>query len=48
MRLTISHLVWNFDLQLSNRTSKDWLDQTAHVLWDKKPLIVLWSPRMDM
>ena len=47
MRLIISHLLWNFDVELSDRTSKDWLDQTAHVVWDKKPLFVHLSPRKD-
>jgi hypothetical protein len=48
MRLIISHLLWNFDVELSDRTSKDWLDQTAHVVWDKKPLFVHLSPRKDL
>jgi len=47
MRLIISHLLWNFDVELSDCTSKDWLDQTAHVVWDKKPLLVHLSPRKD-
>jgi len=45
MRLIISHLLWNFDVELTNRTPKNWLDQTAHVVWDKKPLLVHLSPR---
>ncbi|KAM0709203.1 hypothetical protein Q7P35_003240 [Cladosporium inversicolor] len=48
MRLIISHLLWNFDVELSDRTSKDWLDQTTHVVWDKKPFFVHLSPRKDM
>jgi len=45
MRLIISHMLWNFDLELSDRTTKNWLDQTAHVVWDKQPLLVKLSPR---
>lgn len=45
MRLIIAHILWNFDLELSDATAKDWLDQTVHVVWDKKPLIVKLSPR---
>ncbi len=45
MRLIISHLLWNFDVELSDCTSKDWRDKTAHVVWDKKPLLVHLSPR---
>jgi hypothetical protein len=45
MRLIVSHLLWNFDLELADRTDKNWLDQTAHVVWDKKPLFAKLSPR---
>ena len=48
MRVIISHLLWNFDVELSDHTSKDWLYRTAHVVWDKKPLFVNLSPRKDM
>jgi hypothetical protein len=45
MRLIVSHLLWNFDLELANQTDRDWLDQTAHVVWDKKPLFARLLPR---
>jgi hypothetical protein len=45
IRLIISHLLWNFDLELSDPGSKNWTDQTSHVVWDKKPLLVRLSPR---
>jgi hypothetical protein len=45
LRLIVSHLLWNFDLELSERTWKSWLDWTTHVVWDKPPLLVLLSHR---
>lgn len=45
IRLIISTLLWNFDLELDDRTSKDWLDQKNFVVWAKKPLLVRLSSR---
>jgi hypothetical protein len=45
IRLIISHLLWNFDLELSDPGSKNWTDQTSHWVWVKKPLLVRLSPR---
>ena len=39
MRLIVSHLLWNFDLEADD-VPQDWLKQEVHVVWDKKPLMV--------
>ncbi|KAI5196097.1 hypothetical protein AUEXF2481DRAFT_82887 [Aureobasidium subglaciale EXF-2481] len=44
IRLITAHLLWNFDLEADDLPN-DWLDQTVHVVWDKKPLMVKLLPR---
>lgn len=41
----MASLLWHFDVQLAEEASKDWLDQTTHLVWDKKPLPVKILPR---
>jgi len=49
MRLIMANLLWHFDVQLAGEMEgKDWLDQTTHLVWDKKPLIVNVLPRGEV
>ena len=37
----MANLLWHFDVKLAEEMEgKDWLDQTTHLVWDKKPLVV--------
>ncbi|KAG9952594.1 cytochrome P450, partial [Aureobasidium melanogenum] len=40
MRLIMANLLWHFDVELDGEADRDWLDQTTHLVWDKKPLPV--------
>jgi cytochrome P450 len=41
MRLIMANLLWHFDVEVAEEMSGgDWLDQTTHLVWDKKPLLV--------
>ena len=49
MRLIMANLLWHFDVQLAREMDgKDWLDQTTHLVWDKKPLLVKVLPRGEV
>lgn len=39
MRLIISKILWNFDLELCAQ-SENWADQKTYILWEKHPLMV--------
>lgn len=41
----MANLLWHFDVKLAEEASRDWLDQTTHLVWDKKPLPVKVLPR---
>lgn len=40
MRLIMANLLWHFDVELSGECDEGWLDQSSHLVWDKKPLMV--------
>jgi cytochrome P450 len=40
MRLIMANLLWHFDVEVAEEMGGDWLDQTTHLVWDKKPLLV--------
>ena len=41
MRLLLSHVLFQFDLELSDKSAGvDWFDQESHILWEKQPLFV--------
>ena len=40
IRLGLVHLLWNFEMRLSEQTGGDWLEQKGWMTWDKKPLFV--------
>lgn len=45
MRLILARVLWNFDLELADKT-KDWIgNQKIYVLWEKVPLEVYLKPR---
>jgi len=45
MRLFMSRLIWNFDIELDSR-SKGWLDQNLmYFLWEKPQLYIRLTPR---
>ncbi|KAG9519096.1 cytochrome P450, partial [Aureobasidium melanogenum] len=48
MRLIMANLLWHFDVKLAEEASRDWLDQTTHLVWDKKPLPVSILPRGEI
>ncbi|KAI4722872.1 putative cytochrome P450 monooxygenase [Aureobasidium sp. EXF-10727] len=48
MRLIMANLLWHFDVKLAEEARKDWLDQTTHLVWDKKPLPVEVLPRGEI
>jgi cytochrome P450 len=43
MRLVLSKVLYNFDLELCNE-SKDWANQEIFMLWQRKPLMVKITP----
>jgi hypothetical protein len=44
MRLILARLLWNFEIELDER-SRRWLDELKiFVLWEKKPLFVKLTP----
>ena len=44
MRLTISKLVWNFDIEETS-PSRTWMSgQRIHILWKPKPLFLRLTP----
>ena len=45
--MIIANLLWHFDMKLADEADKNWLDQTVHLVWDKKPLLVKIMPRAD-
>jgi cytochrome P450 len=49
MRLIMANLLWHFDVEVSEEMKgEDWLDQTTHLVWDKKPLLVKILPRGEV
>ena len=40
MRLILSKILWNFDLELDEQRTGEWMRQMAYVLWKKPPLCV--------
>jgi hypothetical protein len=48
MRLIMARMVWNFDMRLA-KDSHDWVDKTElYLLWDKGPLNVYLTPRLNI
>jgi len=49
MRLILSKILWNFDLELCPQSDK-WTDQKSYVLWEKPQLMVKMKSarRVDM
>lgn len=44
MRLILARLLWNFDIELDER-SRRWIDEMKmFVLWEKQPLFVKLTP----
>jgi hypothetical protein len=39
MKLVLARLIFNFDFELAD-PKDDWFNQSAFVLWDKKPLLL--------
>ena len=44
MRLVISKMIWNFDMELHPDTQADWFDQKVFTLWEKPPFYVQLKP----
>lgn len=44
MRLILTRVLFNFDLELDEGRTGDWLDQKAFALWEKPPLWVKLRP----
>ena len=40
IRLTLAHMLWAFDIDLSDETDKEWTKQKAWSVWERFPLIV--------
>jgi hypothetical protein len=36
----MANLLWHFDVEIAEEMGGGWLDQTTHLVWDKKPLLV--------
>ncbi|KAL3421832.1 hypothetical protein PVAG01_05988 [Phlyctema vagabunda] len=45
MRLILTRVLWNFDLELCE-VSKDWSQQKMYTLWEKPPLMVRLVPAL--
>ena len=44
MKLILSKILWNFDLELDEPRTGDWMKQKVYVLWEKPPLWVKLTP----
>jgi averantin hydroxylase len=44
MRLILTRVLFDFDLELDKTRTGDWLDQKAFALWEKIPLWVKLRP----
>jgi averantin hydroxylase len=44
MRLILTRVLFNFDLELDEARTGNWLDQKAFALWEKRPLWVKLRP----
>ena len=40
----LSRILWNFDLELDETRTGDWMNQKVYVLWEKPPLWVKLTP----
>lgn len=40
VRLILTQLIYNFDLELMEETKEDWEDQVVYLTWQKNPLLV--------
>ena len=45
IRLVLTHMLWNFDMELAEETDDEWEKQNEWFIWNKKPLIVKLTPR---
>ena len=44
MRLILARLLWNFDLELEERSQR-WMDEMKmYIVWEKQPLFVKLAP----
>ena len=39
-RLIFARMIWNFDIQICEKTDSAWEDQQVYLSWQKKPLFV--------
>jgi hypothetical protein len=46
MKLTLTKVLLNFDLELSTKNVEDWADDKVYLLVQKNPLYVKITPRM--
>ena len=44
MRLVLSKMFWNFNIELHADTRTDWFDQRVFTLWEKPPLFLQLQP----
>lgn len=45
MRFILARLIWNFDIDI-NEKSREWMDhQRAYLIWEKPPLYVHLKPK---
>jgi len=40
VRLSLTQLIYTFDLELMEETKEDWEDQVVYLTWQKNPLLV--------
>lgn len=46
VELILAKIFWSFDLELSERSPKDWTHQRVYLLLEKLPLFVHLKPRV--
>lgn len=46
LRLILAKMIWNFNIELCEKTDSNWTDQKVFVAFVKKPLTVKLSPRV--
>ena len=47
MKMVLAKVLWNFDLELSEKMAEgDWSDQKVYLLNEKMPMYVKMRPRM--
>lgn len=46
-KLIIAKIFWSFELELSERSPKDWTDQRVYVMWEGLPLFAHLKPWVE-